>query len=119
MTPVLTVTSSGSDCPAYGWKSREALLYPLRIESVPRTDGVCFFLPPRAADYGVSFSIFRIGAWSRYVLRSGCERLLKLRITVTSCFRRFVRKVRRMVFAAVPAACPAARARETRMVLRL
>ena len=119
MTPVLTITSSGIDCPEYGWKSCTPLPGPLRIDSVPRTDGVCFFLPPREADYGISFSIFRIGAWSRYVLRTGRERLRKLCITVAARFRKLVRTVRRLKFAGFPATACAAMPARGRTVLRL
>lgn len=119
MTPVLTITSSGLDCPEYGWKSCMPLPAPLRIDSVLRPDGVCLFLVPCEADYGISFSIFRIGAWSRYVLRTGRERLLKLCITVTANFRKFVRKARRAFGMVMPAARPAVRTRENCTVLRL
>ena len=118
MTPVLTITPSGHDCPAYGWRSRAALPCLLRIESVLRTDGVRFCLLPCEADYGVSFSIFRIGVWSRYILRTGGEQLRSLCITVTSCFRKFVRKVRRG-WRTVRPARPAVRMQETCAVLRL
>ena len=108
MTPVLTITPSGIDCPEYGWGSRAALPYPLRIDSVLRTDGVRFCLPVREVDYGVCFSIFRIGAWSRYVLRTGWERLRDFCITVTARIREFVRVVRRLRFREFPAAVRAA-----------
>ena len=121
MTPVLTIGCSAMRTlrPAYDWRSDAALPPTLRIEVAWRCDEPCFFLPPRAAESGVSFSIFRIGVWSRYVLCSGAERLRKLCITVAARFRKLVRTVRRLKFAGFPATARAAMPSRGRTVLRL
>ena len=121
MTPTLTIFCSGTrfDSPEYDWKNLAAPPPVFRIEPERQGDCLCLFLPLRKMEYGVCFSSFRCGSRSRYILRSGAEHFGKLCITVTTVFRKFVRKVRNVFSAVLPAVCPAARERRGRAVLRL